>query len=808
MKDHARVVVIGGGIGGCSVLYHLTKLGWTDVVLVEKGELTSGSTWHSVGNTPLFASSLNLLKLQKYSLDLYQSLGAETGHQVDFRKVGSLRLATTQDLLHWYQAIADMATCVDIQFEMLSPKEAKELNPLFSEEGVIAASYQPADGYADASGVTHALAKGARDRGAEIYRDTRLLSMERARSGEWKVITDQGNITTEVVVNAGGVWGREIGRMVGAQLPLLPMEHQYVVTNTVDDFMALGHEIPITRDPERSFYLRQEGDGILIGFYEKNPRPWAVKGVPEGFSQELLAPSLDQIEDQMLLAMERFPVLEKAGIKKIVNGPDAYTPDGLCILGEVPEFRNYFVLGGFSCFGILYSGGAGKYLAEWIVEGRPSEDMHELDVRRYGPYAATDRYLVDKISETYEMEFAVHYPHEERPAGRPIKTTPLRDHLKSQGAVFQARSGWERPAWFAPEGIEPVEEYSFVRPNWFDHVGRECKSVRAQVGVLDQTSFGKIDVSGSGASAFLDRLCANRIPPSVGRIMYTQMLNDAGGIECDVTVTRLAEDKYLIMTAAALLTHDLNWIEGHAPDDGGVVVRDVTAKYGCLTISGPRSRDLLQRISDADFSSEAFPFMSYRDIHVGHAPVRGLRVAYVGELGWELHHPIEYQWDLYERVIGAGREFDIINYGYRALDSMRMEKGYLLWGQDITNLNTPHEAGLGAFVKLDKGEFIGREALLRQKEQGVTNKLACLIVEGNEPIPHGWEPILDDDRVIGYVTSGDYGHVVEKTIVLGYIPASFNRPEASLAVRILGTDYLATVVQAPVYDPTNARMKA
>lgn len=813
MQRHARAVVIGGGIAGCSVLYHLTQLGWSDVALLERGELTGGSTWHSVGNTPMFTSSLNLLRILKASNELYASLEEETGQPVGFHQVGSLRLATTRDLLTWYKQIQAMAQLAGVRNEVISVEQALALNPLINPEGVLAVAHLHGDGYLDPSSVTIALAKGARQRGAMIYRGTRVERITRTASGEWAVATNNGTITAEIVINAGGQWGREIGRMVGVELPLVPMEHQYVVTEAIPELEKLPHEIPVTRDPERSFYMRQEGDGLLFGFFESNPIPWAVDGIPRDFGRQLLPERLEHLTPNLGSAVERIPILGSAGIKKIVNGPDAYTPDGSPIVGPVPGVPNFWVMAGFSLFGIANSGGTGRACAEWIVHGAPGIDLWEYDVRRFGEYAARTRYLVARATEAYALDYALHYPHQERHAARPLKTTPIHDELQSAGAVFCARHSWERPLWFAPKGITPRDEPTFGRANWFPHVAQECRAVRERVGVLDQTSFGKFQVSGAGATAFLNHLCANQIDVPIGKIVVTQMLNANGGIECDLTIARIAAETYWIVTAAWTTTHDWAWIQAHLIDarrqsqGDSVVLGDITAEHAVLSLMGPQAHSVLQKLTDAALGPAAFPFMTFQDILVGSAPVRAYRISYVGESGWELYTPLAYQRHVYQQLMEAGREFGIVNFGYRALDSLRLEKGYRFWGLDMNALTTPPEAGLQAFVKWDKGGFIGREALAKQKQEGIARTLECLVVEGNDAIPHGWEPILAGDTAVSYVCSGGYGYTVDKTIVLAYLPRSHSAVGTTLSVNLYGECFPATVVRAPLYDPENRKLK-
>lgn len=808
MKSHARVVVIGGGIAGCSVLYHLAKLGWRDVALLERDELTSGSTWHSVGNTPMFTASLNILRVLKYSNELYASLEAETGQNVGYHQVGSLRLATTRDLLKWYQQIQDMAALADVRNEIISVDAARELNPFINPDGVLAVAHLRGDGYLDPASVTFALAKGARQRGAEIYRGTRVEKISRAASGEWDIATNNGNITAEIVVNAGGQWAREIGQLVGVELPLVPMEHQYVVTEAIPELKTLPREIPVTRDPARVFYMRQEGDGLLFGFFENNPIPWSVNGIPRDFGQQLLPNRIEQLEPNLERAVERIPILGKTGIKKIVNGPDAYTPDGAPLVGPVPGARNFFVIAGFSLFGIANGGGVGRMLAEWIVDGAPSVDMWEYDARRFGEYAARKTYLVAKAREAYALDYAVHYPYYERDAGRPLKTSPVHDTLAQQGAVFAARHGWERPAWFAPSGVAARDERTFARPNWFDQVGAECRAVRERVGILDQTSFGKFEISGADALNWLNHLCANEIDVAIGKIVVTQMLNERGGIECDVTVTRVAENTFWVITAAWTTAHDWGWMFSNVTRfQKRVTFENITEDYATLSLMGPRAREVLARVTDADISNDAFRFMQARDIFVGSAPARAYRVSYVGELGWELYMPPAYQRYVYNLLMDAGREFGIVNFGYRALDSMRMEKGYRFWGLDMNALTTPLEAGLGQFVKWNKENFIGRDALLKQKENGATRTLQQLVVENTDLIPHGWEPLYHGDDAVSYVCSGEYGHYVAKTIVFAYLPRALSAPDTKLSIKLFGENFPATVVRAPLYDATNARLK-
>ena len=801
----AKVVIIGGGIAGCSLAYHLTQLGWTDVALLEAAELAGGSTWHAAGLCTQFVSSYNLMQLLRYSLDLYRSLEVETGQPVDFHECGSVRLAATRDRLDEFQHRASMAELLGIPVELIGPDRLCGLFPLIDATGVLAAAHLPTDGHVDPTSVTHALASGAASRGARIVRGAPVTAVERSLVG-WTLTTPKGSIRAEIVVNAAGQWARQVGQLVGADLPIVPLQHHYVVTEPLPEVAALNRELPVLRDTDASFYVRQEGTSLLIGPFERQPKTWAVDGVPDDFHGRLLPADLDQIGDVLVAAGERVPSFADAGIKTVVNGPDGYTPDGHCLMGPVPGLRGFHVLAGFSIFGVVYGGGAGRYAAEWLVDGQPSDDMWELDVRRFGEYARRTRYVAARACEVYEREYAIHYPEEELPAGRPLKTDPLYDRLLARGAVFGVRSGWERPLWFAQNGEDAQDRYSFRRGNWHDAVAEECRAVRTRVGVLDQTSFAKFELSGAGAEALLDRLCANAVPAETGRIALTQMCTPAGGVECDVTVTRLAGDRFYVVSAAATETHDLAWIEQHISNGAAVCLENVTSRYGVLTLAGPRSRELLAALTDGDVSREAFPFFRCRELEVGMAPVRALRVSYVGELGYELHHPLEYQGHLYKQLLAAGEPLGLVDFGYRALESLRLEKAYRLWGPDMSQRYTPLEAGMERFVRLDKGDFIGREALLRLQEQGLKQRLACLAVDVDGADPHAFSPVLDGERTLGYVTSASFGHIVGTAIALAYLPVEATEPGTELAVAVLGERRPARVVAEPLYDPANDRL--
>ena len=806
LPERARVVVIGGGIAGCSVLHHLARLGWSDAVLVEKGQLTSGSTWHAAGLCTQLNPSRVVTRLLMRSMALYEELERETPGGIGLHRCGSVRLATSPERMDEFRARASTARHLGLPLELIGPDDVARLFPLARTGDVLGAAYLPTDGHVDPTSLTTALAQRARDAGAAIHTRTAVRGLSPA-SGGWRVETDRGTIACEVVVNAAGMWAPQVAALASVRLPIVPLQHHYVVTDTVAELAGPARELPVLRDPDASYYVRQEGQALLVGPFEPNARTWALDGVPMDFEGRLLPGDLDQIEGVLRLAAERVPLLADAGLKTILNGPDGYTPDGRCLMGEVPGRRNLFVLAGFSIFGIVFGGGAGAYLAEWIADGQPSDSMWELDVRRFGRHAEPTAYVAARACEVYEREYAIHYPEDEWPAGRPGKIDPLYERLRGRGAVFGERSGWERPLWFAPAGVEPVDAPSFRVPNWHEHVGAECRAVRAGVGVLDQTSFAKFELGGAGAAALLDRLCANRLPREPGRIALSQMLTPRGGIECDVTVTRLPGDRFYVVSAAATETHDHAWIERHLPPGGGVALDDVTDRVGVLTLAGPRSRALLARLTAADVGATAFPFFRARDLELAGVPVRALRLSYVGELGYELHHPIERSLELYEAVLAAGDGLGLVDFGYRALDSMRLEKAYRLWGADIDADHTPLEAGLERFVALDKGDFIGRDALLAGAGDGPARVLACLALDGGGAYPHGGEGVSAGGEHAGYVSAGGYGHCVECAIALAYLPRALVDAGARVTVDLLGEAVAARVVPGALWDPRGERMR-
>ena len=809
MRTHARAVVIGGGIVGCSVLYHLAKLGWSDSVLLEKADLTHGSTWHAAGLLPLFNMSYAVGQLHKVSIDLYQRLEAETGQAVSFHQTGNLRLATSHERMDEYRKYCGTANTIGVPFEMIGPTEIAAKWPLCETGGLVGALFHPDDGHVAPADVTQALAIGARAGGAEINRNTEVVAIARARNGEWTVKTAAGDVTAEVVVTATGAWAREVGAMVGLDVPMIPVEHQYLVTEEVPELeerKAAGlAELPVLRESDASYYIREEREGLILGPYEAGARAWAVEGVPKHFGQELLAPDIDRLQPYIEAAIARVPMLGRAGIKECINGPIPYTPDGNPLIGPAYGLSNFYLCEGFS-FGITSAGGAGKVLAEWIVEGEPSIDLLAVDARRFGAYANA-RYTELKNVEAYENVFTIHYPDEERPAARPAKTSPCHERLAAHGAVWGQRYGWERPNWFAPEGIEARDECSFRRTNYFGPVGDECRAVRERAGLIDITSFAKFEVSGAGAHAALDGLLANALPGAVGRMRLAHALTQRGGVRSEFTITRLGPDRFYLVSsgAAERYDHDLLLKRLLAPD---VRVENLTSAYGVLVVTGPRAREVLAPLTAADLSNAAFPWLTAREITLGLAGVRALRVNFVGELGWELHHPIEVQNHLFDCLMAAGEGFGMALVGMRAMDALRIEKSYRMWGLDLTREYTAWEAGLERFVSLDKGNFAGREALIEQRRSGVPQRFVTLEVEAEDADALGNEPIWQGARMVGRATSGAYGHTLGKSLALAYLEAALAAPGTALEIEILGARRAATVIPDSPHDPKNKRLRA
>jgi dimethylglycine dehydrogenase len=819
MKTHARVVVIGGGAVGVSTLYHLALKGWSDVVLLERSELTAGSTWHAAGLLPLFNMSYTVGQLHKYSVDLYKRLPAETGQDVSFHVTGNLRLATSRDRMDEYLKYCGTANTIGVPFQVIGPEEVKKLWPLVELGGkdgtapIVGALYHPDDGHIAPADLTMALRKGARARGAEIHEQTEVTGVSRTPSGEWRLQTNKGEIIAEHVVCATGNYARQTGRMFGINVPAIPVEHQYIVYEESPELKAYraagGRELAVLRESDQSYYLREERMGWILGPYEAGAPARFADGVPEWFGKDLFDGDLDRLLPHVEAAQRRVPALEHCGIKDIVNGPISYTPDGSPLIGPAWGVRNLWLNEGHS-FGITAAGGSGWQIAEWIVEGEPGIDMLAVDPRRYGPYTSK-RFVVAKNEETYRNVFTVHYPDEEREDARPLKTSPIYEKLKGMGAVFGQRYGWERANWFAPPGVEPRDRWSFRRTNYFEHVGNECRRLRSAVGVIDLTPFTKHIVRGPGAEAWLDHLVANKVPTKVGRMALCHALTKRGGIRSEFTITKLGTDEFYVVSAGAAERYDADYLQKHLPTDGSVQLSNITMQRGCFVLAGPRARDVLAKLTDTPLDNASFPWLTGQIGEVGMATdVYMLRVNFVGALGWELHFPIEYAHHLFEALFKAGEEFGIGMAGMRAMESLRMEKSYRMWGSDLTRDYTPFEASLDRFVRMSKGDFIGKAALEKQLAAGVPHRFITLEVHGvTDADPLGNEPLFAaDGRMVGRATAGYYGHVLQKSLAIGYIKPEFAEVGTELSIEILGERKRATVVVESPYDPANADLRA
>jgi 4-methylaminobutanoate oxidase (formaldehyde-forming) len=798
--------VIGGGVGGAAILYWLARLGWTDTVLVERSRVTSGSTFHSAGLVGQLRGSLSLTRMMINSVDLYRKLGDEVDLETGWHEVGSLRLASSQERMEELSRQAGWAKTFGLPLELVSAQDAKKMFPPMSTDGVLGAAYLPTDGYIDPSQLTLALVEGARRRGAEINEDTRVTAIETSNGRVKRVLTEKGDIETELVVNAGGMYAAEIGRLVGVTVPLIPMAHEYLITKPE----GLPRDMPTMRDPSLLVYYRPESGGLVMGGYERDPKPWGLDGIPADFNGKLLEPDWDRFEPLMTNAIVRTPTLKDASVVRLVNGPEAFTPDGEFILGPT-EVRGFWVAAGFCAHGLAGAGGMGRLVAEWIVDGRPHLDAWEMDSRRFGRHYTSREYTLARTREVYSTYYDVKYPGHERTAGRPLRLSPAYTRLQELGAAFGEKSGWERANWFEPNaerGDESLRPRGWAGRLWSPAIEAEHRACREAAALFDFTSFAKIEVRGRGAAKFLERLTDNRVARAVGALTYTQMLNDGGGIECDFTVTRLAEDRFRIVTGTAFGQHDLYWIRDHVPDDGSVQVEDVTSSLACIGLWGPAARQILQPLTTTDISNHAFPYMTAQQLAVGSVPCFALRVTYVGELGWELYCPSEFGLRLWDTIWEAGRgPVKLTAGGYKAVDSLRLEKGYRVWGADIGPENNPYEAGLGFTVKLDKGDFIGRDALLKAREAQPETRLACLVLDDPRSVALGSEPVRIAGEVTGRVTSGGYGYTVGRSIAYAYVPAAAPAGTA-VEVEIFGTWVTGKVAEEPLYDPAGQRVRS
>jgi glycine cleavage system T protein len=804
VRDRARAVVIGGGVGGCSILYWLARLGWEDVVLCERADLTSGSTFHSAGLVGQLRSSLSLTRMMMSSVELYRTLEAEVGLETGWHEVGSLRLASSRERMEEITRQAGWAKTFGLPIELVSAEEAQRLFPPISTDGVLGAAFLPTDGYIDPSQLTFALAEGARRRGAEVCTGTRVTAIRTRGCRVTGVVTDKGEIDADVVVNAGGVYAGEIGGLAGVNVPIVPMAHEYVVTKPY----GLPLDLPTMRDPSLLVYFRPESGGLVMGGYERNPAPWGLDGIPSDFNGRLLEEDWPRFEPLLENAIVRVPSLEEAQVIRLINGPEAFTPDGEFILGE-SDVRGFWAAAGFCAHGLAGAGGMGQLVAEWIVDGVPSLDVWHMHSRRFGRHYTSREYTLARTLEVYSTYYDVKYPGQEREAGRPLRLSPTYARLAELGAVFGEKSGWERANWFEPNaaaGDGSLRPNGWAGKHWSPAIGVEHRACRGAVALFDETSFAKIDVVGPAAPAFLERLCANRVAREVGAVTYTQMLNDRGGIECDLTVTRLDDDHFRIVTGTAFGQHDVAWIRSHAPEDGSVQVEDVTSQFACLALWGPRARDVLQPLTDVDLSNASFPYMRARELAVGSVPCLGLRVTYVGELGFELYCPTEFGLRLWDSLLEAGGPHGLVPGGYKAIDSLRLEKGYRVWGADVTPDETPLEAGLDFAVKLDKGDFIGRDALAARRAPA--RKLACIVLGEPRAVALGSEPVRIGGEIVGRVTSGGYGYTVGRSIAYAYVPIERSGPGTPVEIEIFGTWVAGKTSAEPLYDPDGRRTRA
>ncbi|GIR78922.1 MAG: dimethylglycine dehydrogenase [Alphaproteobacteria bacterium] len=811
MKSKARAVVIGGGVVGVSTLYHLAAKGWDDSILLERKSLTSGSTWHAAGLLPLFNMSYSVGQIHKYSVRFYQELQDETGMDVGFRKVSNIRLASTQDRMDEYLQYKGVADTIGVEVNVLSPQEIKDCWPLVSTENLIGAIQHPEDGYIQPADLTQAFAKGARDKGAKIEINTNVISIKRSPNDTWIVETDKGHIECEHVISCSGNFARKTGKMVGLDLPVIPVEHQYIVTEQHPLIKERKDknlpELGVLRDSDASWYMREEAGGLILGPYEQGAPACYVDGPDENSEYELFQEDLDRISDHIESAIFRVPIFGEVGVKKVYNGAIAYTPDGSPIIGPAWGLKNFWINEGHS-FGVTAAGGAGWQLAEWIVNGNPTIDMLGVDPRRFGDYA-TKSYLIEKNEEAYANVFTVHYPDEERPAARPLRTAPCYERLKKMGGVFGASFGWERANWFAPNGVEAIDDWSFRRSSYHEHVGAEIQNMSKNVGLLDLSGFAKCRISGPSAESFLNFLVANKISKTIGRVSLCHALNSLGGVHSEFTITKESENSFYLVSAGAYQRLDHDWIKKNMPTDNSVIFEDLTNSKGVLVLAGPKSRELMKLVSKDNFENENFPWLTSQIVNIGNYPVLAMRVNFVGELGWELHHPIEYQNQIFDILFQHGSKLNLKPFGIRAMDSLRIEKSYRLPGRELSIEYAALESGLNRFVSENKGDFIGRDGLAEWKSKGLSYGFVTLEVHNvKDADALGNNPIYLDGKVIGRATSGGYGHRIKKSLVLAMINPSLIKIGLKVKIDILGTKYDASIINESPYDPSNEKLRA
>lgn len=798
----AEIVIIGGGVIGCSIAYHLAKAGKKDIVILEQFQLTHGATWHAAGVVGQLRPSRNVTRMLQKSIALYDVLEKETGQPIDWKKVGSLRIASSKDRMKEFKRAATTAKSFGLEMQLLTPKEAQELFPIMTLDGVEGATFIDSDGYVDPASLCQAFAAGARQNGVKIIQGCEVTGFKIENRRIVEVETSQGPIRTEMVVNAAGMWGHELGKMMGARVPAFAVEHQYLITDPIPD---LPKNMPTVRDPDLLLYWKPEVRGIAVGGYEPDTLAFARDGIPRGWDQRLIQENYERFEQLAINAAKRTPVIGTVGVRAMINGAIPISADGDFVMGAVPELDNVFVSAGF-IYGIAAAGGAGAVMAEWIMEGRPANNLWPLDVRRFGFHHNTKYFMYDRAVEIYAKHYAMKWPVEEHQSVRNIRCSPLYQALKENGAVFGSRAGWERANWFAPQGVEPVDKPSFDWPNWFEHVGNEHRKVREGVAMIDLSSFSKMEVFGANALSALQRLAVADLDRPVGSITHTQMLNERGGIEADLMIGRLEDDHFYVLTGTAFGGHDFGWIRRHLPGDGSVRTIDVTSGYAVINLCGPKSRDVLAKVAEEDVSAAAFSYGQMKDLTVGAAPVRAIRVSFTGELGYELHIPTEYALHVYKVLSDAGEVFGISNFGYRALNSLRMEKSYFLWASDLSPDYTPYHCGMDWLIPANKDGFIGCEALKKVAASGPDRRLCVFTLEQKAPV-NGGEAILHDGKVLGVTTSADYGHTIGAPIVCGYVPADEAEHE-SYQIEVYGESVPAKRAARPLYDPEGLRIKA